>query len=331
MNLVIEHIIWVIGGLVLLYFGAEWLVKGASEIALKLGISPLIVGLTVVAFGTSAPELLVCLGANADGQPGIALGNIIGSNICNIALVLGLAAMIRPVVIDKQIVKREIPILIIATGAFIYFLVSLGEENGKAAVVKWEGAILFAGILIYVISSFIKAKKEGINDSEEFSLEDIEKAKKSGKGRLFLNIFLIIVGLLALKYGSEKLVFHGKELALLIGISPAVIALLLIAFGTSLPELATTIVASRKGQGDLVVGNAIGSCIFNLLAVMGITALVKPIINEGICRFDLIVMVSVTLVILPFMCSKMKLCRFEGAFMLLGYFAYCTYTILSQP
>ncbi len=331
MSVVIEHIIWVIGGLALLYFGAEWLVNGASEIALKLGISPLIIGLTVVAFGTSAPELLVCLGANADGLPGMALGNIIGSNICNIALVLGLAAMIRPVIIDKQIIKREIPILILATGAFIFFLVGLGKEDGEAAIVQWEGAILFAGILIYVISSFIKAKKDGVSDSEEFSSEDIENAKKSGKGRFIFNIFLIVVGLLALKYGSEKLVFHGQALAIIIGISPAVISLLLIAFGTSLPELATTIVASRKGQGDLVVGNAIGSCIFNLLAVMGITALVKPILNVGICRFDLIVMVSVTLVILPFMCSKMKLCRSEGAIMLLGYFAYCTYTILSQP
>lgn len=329
MNGVIEHILWVIGGLVLLYFGAEWLVKGASEIALKLGISPLVVGLTVVAFGTSAPELLVCLDANGDNQPGMALGNIIGSNICNIALVLGLAAIIRPISIDKQIIRREIPILVLATGGFILFLLALGKENGRAAIVQWEGAILFAGIIIYVVSSFIKARKEGLNDSDEFSPDDVESAKKSGAGRFFFNIFLIAVGLVALKYGSEKLVCHGEQLALIIGISPAVIALLLIAFGTSLPELATTIVASRKGQGDLVVGNAVGSCIFNLLAVMGITSLVKPVINEGICSFDLGVMIAVTLVILPFMCSKMKLCRLEGAFMLAGYLAYCTYTILS--
>lgn len=326
----IEHILWVIGGLVLLYFGAEWLVKGASEIALKLGISPLVVGLTVVAFGTSAPELLVCLDANANGEPGMALGNIIGSNICNIALVLGVAALIRPIVINKQIIKRELPILVVASAAFILMLLSLGDSDGQSALMRWEGGILFLGIVIYVTSSFLKAKKEGLEESDEFDPEEVEKLKKSGAGRMFINIGLILLGLLALKFGSEKLVLHGEQLALIVGITPTVVALLLIAFGTSLPELATSIVASRKNQGDLVVGNAVGSCIFNILAVMGVTALVKPVLNEGVSYVDISVMMGVTILILPFMWSKMRLTRIEGGILLAGYVIYCGAILILQ-
>lgn len=320
----IEHILWVVGGLVLLYFGAEWLVKGASEIALKLGVSPLIVGLTVVAFGTSAPELLVCLDANKGGYSGIALGNVIGSNICNIALVLGVASLIRPIDIHKQIIKREIPILVIATLVFITMLLGLSTDAGKPALVRWEGGVLVVGIVIYVTSSFLMARRKGTSDSEEFSAEDVQSAKNSSVGKLLVNIGLILVGLFALKFGSEKLVEHGETLArVYLNIDPAIIGLLLIAFGTSLPELATTVVAVKKGEGDLIVGNAVGSCIFNLLTVMGITALVKPVIYSGVGYFDLISMVVVSIIILPFMWSKMRLSRGEGGVLLIGYLSYC--------
>ena len=293
-------LLWVIGGLVLLYFGAEWLVKGASDIALKLGVSPLVVGLTVVAFGTSAPELLVCLDANANGSSGMALGNIIGSNICNIALVLGFAALITPIVISKQIIKRELPILIVATLVFLAMLIGLGNPEGLQ---RWEGGVLFAGILLYVVSSFLKSRKEGKDDSNEFSAEDIEAVKQAGVGKFLLSLAYILVGGVALYFGSGWLVEHGEILAVdHLHVDPAVVALILIAFGTSVPELATSVVAARKGEGDIILGNAVGSCIFNLLAVMGVTALVKPVTYEGIQSLDLWA-VSYTHLTLPTICS----------------------------
>jgi len=317
---VIEHILWVIGGLVLLYFGAEWLVKGASDIALKLGVSPLVVGLTVVAFGTSAPELLVCLEANGDNKGGMALGNIIGSNICNIALVLGFAALIRPLTVTKQIVSREMPILIIATFVFLAMLLGIGNSAG---LTQWEGGILVIGILTYVITSFLKAKKDGCEESDEFSSEDVESAKKAGAGKMVLSVLLIVAGSVALYFGSGWLVDHGAQLAEKIGIEPAVVALILIAFGTSVPELATSVVAARKGQGDIIFGNAIGSCIFNILAVMGITSLVKAVPFEGVEMFNIWVMLGVTIGILPFLLSRMKLTKVEGGVLFTAYIGYC--------
>lgn len=314
-------LLWVIGGLVLLYFGAEWLVKGASDIALKLGVSPLVVGLTVVAFGTSAPELLVCLDANGNGNAGMALGNIIGSNICNIALVLGFAALITPIVISKQIVKRELPILIVATLIFLAMLIGVGNPVGLQ---RWEGGVLLAGIVVYVVSSFLKSRKEGAADSDEFSSEDIAAAKQAGAGKLILSIGFIILGCVALYFGSGWLVEHGEILAVdHLKVDPAVVALILIAFGTSVPELATSVVAAKKGEGDIILGNAVGSCIFNLLAVMGITAVVKPVAYAGVQPFDLWVMIGVTVLILPFMLTKMRLSRIEGGLLLVAYLGYC--------
>lgn len=315
------HLLWVVTGLVLLYFGAEGLVKGAADIALKLGISPLVVGLTVVAFGTSAPELLVCLDANKAGEPSIALGNIIGSNICNIALILGVGALIRPIVVDKQIILREMPILLVATLAFVVMMLT---GDGISRV---EGGILTLGIIVYVVSSFLSSKKENSEESDDFSAEDIKSAREAGAGKMVLSVLFILLGLAGLKYGAQVLVEHGEILASekYWNISPAIVALLLFAFGTSLPELATSIVASRKGQGDIITGNAVGSCIFNIMAVMGITALVHSIAyrSEELENFDLYVMVGVCIAILPFMWSKKKLSRAEGGVLLLAYLAYC--------
>ncbi len=319
-------LLWVLAGLALLFFGAEWLVKGASDVALKLGISPLVVGLTVVAFGTSAPELLVCLDANAAGEPGLALGNIIGSNICNIALILGVGALIRPIVIDKQIIRREMPILVGASVVFIIMLIGAGTSTGQAGILRWEGVILVVGILTYVISSFIKSKNEPTQESDDFSAEDIKEAQSAGFAKMMMSIGLIVGGLAALKFGSGWLVVHGSAMALELGVPVAVVGLILVAFGTSLPELATSISASRKGQGDLITGNAVGSCIFNILAVIGITAVVKPIISQGVQPFDLWVMLGLSIAIVPFMWTKMRLGRMEGAILLVAYVGYIVLT-----
>ncbi|MEO1856726.1 MAG: calcium/sodium antiporter [Rubritalea sp.] len=306
----------ILAGFVALYFGAEWLVKGASDIAIKIGISPLVVGLTVVALGTSAPELLVCLEANADNQPDVALGNIIGSNICNIALILGVAAVMRPIVIHRQIIRREMPILIVFTLVFIGML-----WNGSVA--RFEGSLLFMGVLIYVVFSIMQSRKEqGQDDYGEFSAEEVALVKKSGAKMLILSIGYILAGLVVLKFGSEWLVHGGDYVARAMGIDEAIIALFLFAFGTSLPELATSIIAVRKGEGDIVTGNAIGSCIFNILAVIGVTAMVKPIAEGEIELLDKMVMLGATVGIFLFMWSKMRLSRIEGVILLACYAVY---------
>lgn len=310
------HFLWILGGLAALYFGAEWLVNGASSIAIRIGISPLVVGLTVVAFGTSAPELLVSLQANMAGQPDVALGNVIGSNICNIALILGVAAVMKPVVIHLQLIKREMPILIVAS---LVFVVMLWDKR----IERWEGGILVAGIIVYVVASIIQARRENsAGDFDEFSEDQVESMQHSGSKAMVKSITLIILGLVTLKFGSEWLVEHGSAVAMALGVSEAIIALFLFAFGTSLPELATSIVAVRKGQGDIITGNAIGSCIFNILTVIGITALVMPIHEQNIVFVDKGVMLGLTIAITLFMWSRMALKKIEGWLLLLGYGAY---------
>ena len=312
----IEHYLYILAGFVALFYGAEFLVKGASDISLKFGVSPLVVGLTVVAFGTSAPELLVCLEANANGDPDLAFGTIIGSNICNIALILGVGALIRPIVIHRQIIRREIPILLAASVVFVLMLID-------KQIVQWEGWVLFAGIVAYIYSSLRQSKNEkGGEDCGDFSQEDIEKARSSTSSDMVLSFVWILLGLLALKYGSSWLVTSGSFVAIELGVSEAIIGLLLLAFGTSLPELATSVVASRKGQGDIITGNAVGSCIFNILAVIGITAMVKPLMATDINWMDMGVMLTILILIVPMMWSRGKLSQLEGAVLLLYYLTY---------
>ena len=314
----IDHYLYILVGFVALFYGAEFLVKGASDISLRFGVSPLVVGLTVVAFGTSAPELLVCLEANANGTPDQAFGTIIGSNICNIALILGVGALIRPIVIHRQIIRREIPILIAASVVFVLMLID-------KKVVQWEGWLLFAGIVTYVISSLRQSKGEvGAEVSSDFSAEEVAKAKNSSSSEMALSFIWIVLGLLALKFGSSWLVEHGSIVAVEFGISQAIIGLLLLAFGTSLPELATSIVASRKGQGDIITGNAVGSCIFNILAVIGITAMVQPLTATDINWMDMGVMLGIIVIIAPMMWSRGRLSKLEGAILLLFYLSYTT-------
>lgn len=319
-----EPYLYILAGFVALFYGAEYLVKGASEISLKLGVSPLVVGLTVVAFGTSAPELLICLEANANGVPDQAFGTIIGSNICNIALILGVGALIRPIVIHRQIIRREIPILLAASTVFILMLLD-------KKVVQWEGWVLFVGVVIYVVSSLKQSKGEvGIEDSGDFSLEEIEKAKNSSSFDLVLSFVWIILGVLALKFGSSWLVVNGQLVAREFGISEAIIGLVFFAFGSSLPELATSITAARKGQGDIITGNAVGSCIFNILAVIGITAMVKTLSATNINWVDLGVMLGILIIVMPMMWSRGRLSKLEGAFLLLFYVSYTTVRFLED-
>jgi len=318
---ILVHSAWLVFGLALLYFGAEGLVRGSSEIALRSGLSPLVVGLTVVAFGTSAPELLVSMQANLDPttDADIAVGNVIGSNICNIALMLGIAALIRPLKVSSQVVKRELPILCVVSAVFVWMLWDRRIE-------RWEGFLLVGGIVVYLWTSVRFALKNP-HDPFEGDVPDavIEKARTGGAGRWAIDIALVLVGFAALVWGADCLVDSGVELARIAGISEAVIGLTLVAFGTSLPELATTVVASTRRQADIIAGNLVGSNLFNIMLVMGLTASIKPVFAGEIQTVDLGVMMLATVVLVPFLIRGFLLSRFEGALLVLGYAVYCTW------
>ena len=312
--------LWLIIGLALLYFGGEWLVKGAREISLMMGISPLAVGLTVVAFGTSAPELLVSLQANLLDPPkgDIALGNVVGSNICNIALILGIGAAIRPMSVHRQVIKREMPFLLVISVVFILLL-----RDGQIQQV--EGFCLFAAVIAYTALSLREARRAGLGEQAVTSETEEEVAKSSNTGT-FANIGLLLAGIGALVIGADRLVLGGSNIARHFNVPEATIALTIVAFGTSLPELATSIVAAIRRQGDIILGNAVGSCIFNVLCVVGLTSSISPLSRTSELRnWDLGVMLAFTLIVFPFVWRDRLLGRRQGVILLFGYTSYVCY------
>jgi len=309
-------LIYLILGIIGLYFGAEWLVGGSSKLALKIGVSPLVIGLTVVALGTSAPELAVCLRLNLESRPDAALGNIVGSNICNILLILGFSSLIRPLRVHRQIIRKELPILLMVSFALIVMLIN-------KEVASWEGFILCVGIVIYILFSF-----KGANNSGEFKVEgesssEIDTVSSQGYNGIVL-IALLLAGLILLVLGAFFFEKGGIGLAKAFGVSEAVIGLTLLAFGTSLPELATSIVACMKNEGDIIVGNAVGSSIFNILAILGITALFKPLSVNDINLIDYSIMIGAVIFCWLFIYKKMELNRIKGVVFLGCYAAYIT-------
>ncbi|MAN81817.1 MAG: calcium/sodium antiporter [Verrucomicrobiota bacterium] len=309
-------LIYLILGIIGLYFGAEWLVGGSSKLALKIGVSPLVIGLTVVALGTSAPELAVCLRLNLESRPDAALGNIVGSNICNILLILGFSSLIRPLRVHRQIIRKELPILLMVSFALIVMLIN-------KEVASWEGFILCVGIVIYILFSF-----KGANNSGEFKVEgesssEIDTVSSQGYNGIVL-IALLLAGLILLVLGAFFFEKGGIGLAKAFGVSEAVIGLTLLAFGTSLPELATSIVACMKNEGDIIVGNAVGSSIFNVLAILGITALFKPLSVNDINLIDYSIMIGAVIFCWLFIYKKMELNRIKGVVFLGCYAAYIT-------
>ncbi|BCX49150.1 sodium:calcium antiporter [Haloferula helveola] len=319
----LPHVGWLVLGLALLSFGADWMVRGASELALRARVKPLVVGLTVVAFGTSAPELLVSLKANLDPntQADIAVGNVVGSNICNIALLLGIAALIRPLTVSSQVVRRELPILLVVTGGFVAMII-----DGKLD--RWEGVVMFCGIVFYVIHSIRLAR----STPEDPALADVPEealahAGESGLAPTLKSLGWVVLGLAGLIYGADRLVTSGVTIARVLNVPELVIGLTMVAIGTSLPELATTIAASRKGQTDIIAGNLIGSNLFNILAVMGLTSAVKALVVESLNTIDVVVMCGFTLLLVPFLMRGHRLNRIEGGILLVGYLTYCVWLV----
>jgi len=303
--------LYITGGLVLLFFGADWLVQGAVTLALHLGLSPLIVGLTVVALGTSVPEALVSVQAALGHQGGIALGNVIGSNILNIALILGLSSLILPLKVDSRIVKADVPLL---TGATFMLVVLLEDFH----ISRMEGAFLLLCIVFYVTGNIMTVKR---TSPEEDKIEGMEIPEDSGK-TLWRDVGFLILGIVTLGFGANFLVTGAVDLARIFGLSEALIGLTIVSIGTGTPELATVLMAAFRKTPDLAIGNVVGSNLFNIMFVLGIAGLVAPLDGNGISSIDLYVMLGVTFLLLPTVWTGRILDRKEGFLFLAIYVGY---------
>ncbi len=297
-------------GLIALLLGAEWLVRGASNLARAFGIPPLVVGLTIVAFGTGTPELLVSTVAAYQGETAIAIGNVIGSGIVNTLCILGAAAAICPLVVNKQLLRLDIPIMIAVT--LLLYLVAL-----YGVITPMIGALFVLLMIGYTLFSLYKGQEE--------------QKETPPEKKLFRDLSLMIAGSLLLAWGADYLIHGAKELAHYLGIDELIVGLTVVAFGTSLPELATTVMAAIRGERELAVGNVVGSNIFNILAVMGLSALISPNglpVPQVVIDFDLPVLLISAVACLPIFFTGHKISRWEG-FLFLGYFiAYVIHIVL---
>lgn len=308
-------------GLLLLYYGAEFLVKGGVNLATRMKISPLVIGLTLVAFATSAPELVVSVDSALKGMGNISIGNVVGSNICNITLILGLCAVITPLRVNRKLFRLDVPVLILSCLVFALFCF-FGQ-----GINRWQGGVFFLSIIAYTFWSVWKAKQ-----IEKRNLKIAHAAEeKLGAEREFpvtLALLLVAAGLAGLIGGAKLFVGCAIYLAKALSVSDAVIGLTIVAVGTSLPELATSVVAAIKGEKDIAIGNVVGSNIFNILAIMGLAPLFRPLHAPGISLVDLGLMVFCTLVLYPIMKTGYKISRTEGIFLLAVYLAYTVWLIL---
>lgn len=317
---------WFVVGLVGLILGAHWFVRGAASLAEALKISPLIIGLTVVAFGTSAPELAVTVGSAIKGNAELAVGNVVGSNIANVLLILGISALAAPLVVRRRLIREDVPIMI---GACI-LLWGLSLDGFVSTL---DGLILSACLFIYLGWLVRQARREPTIIPDEFAKEVADAAGEvpTTPESVWMQILFILLGLVFLVAGSDRLVYSASEMAAELGVSKTLIGLTIVAIGTSLPEIATSVVASLKGQRDIAVGNVVGSNIFNVFCVMGISALVTPgvfPVEEKTIWFDMPVMIVVALACLPIFFTAMMIRRWEGALFLVYYVAYLMYLIL---
>jgi len=306
-----EYILWILASLVLLFFGAEWLVRGSAALALRLGLTPLVIGLTVVAYGTSTPEMLVSTQAALSGDGDLSVGNVVGSNIFNICVILGLSALVYPLKVKLQLIRLDTPIMV---GVSLLLLGVFWDFR----ITRVEAALLFAGIIAYTLVNLRLARKEL---SAEVKAEFAE-AVPPRPGNLWLSLALIVAGLAVLVAGSHLLVTNSIGLATLLGVSKAVIGLTIVAAGTGMPEFATSIVAALRKQPDIAIGNVVGSNIFNILATLGVSGLLAPLHGPGIQRFDLYVMLGTAALLFPVMKSGFALRRWEGAVLVAIYVGY---------
>ncbi len=322
MNL--STVVLLIAGLLFLIIGAEALVRGASKLAAAFGIPPLVIGLTVVAFGTSSPELAVGIKSALSGNADIALGNVVGSNIFNILVIIGLSAVITPLVVAQRLVRWDVP-LVIGLSLLVFFL-GLSGSIGRV-----EGLLLFVGLIAFITFTIRQSRKESTPIKEEYAQEYRPERFKS-PGQWAVNIGLLVAGLVMLVLGSNWLVTSASSLARVFGISELVIGLTVVAIGTSAPELATSLMAAKRGERDIAVGNAIGSNLFNILGVLGITAALAPTgiaVPRSAMAFDIPVMIAVALAALPVFFTGYSISRWEGVIFMAYYIAYTLFLFLA--
>jgi cation:H+ antiporter len=306
-------------GLVLLTVGADWFVKGASRIATTLGIPPLIIGLTLVAFGTSAPELAVSLKGVFSGETDVTIGNVVGSNILNVLLILGLASVITPLAVKRSLARVDVPFLIAVSGLMWYFCSDL-------MVTMVEGIILFSLLNAYLLFLYFSNKgKKNTDFLHEIQLDNQEFEQEKVHPHWAKNLVYILVGITMLVFGSDLMVNNAISIAKVLDMSTLLISLTIVAIGTSLPEIATSVIAALRGEGDIAVGNIIGSNLFNILLVLGLSATIAPSgigLDQQAINFDIPVMFGVALLCLPFFLSKGDLSKKEGAIFLSYYVVY---------
>ena len=317
-------IVALVGGVVSLVAGAEFLVKGSAAVASRLGIPPVIIGLTVVAFGTSAPELAVSVSAGIGGNSDVAFGNVAGSNIVNILLILGVSAAISGLAVSQRIVRIDVPLLLVAT--VVVLVMALDNRIGRV-----DGIILFAGIIAYTGWLIRAARRESNEVETEYgsAIETLEGV--SVERPLLVLITYVVIGLAILVVGSQLLVNSATDIAVEFGVSELVIGLTVVAVGTSLPELATSVLAAFRGQRDIAVGNVVGSNLFNLLSVLGLTGIVTSggvSVTDASLELDFPVMLAATIVLVPIFWNGFEIKRWEGFVLVVFYVVYVAYLIL---
>lgn len=303
------EIVLLIISLVILYFGAEWLVGGASSLAARLKVSPLIIGLTIVSMGTSAPELVVSIKAAMVGQSALSIGNVLGSNLFNTALILGVSAFIVPLVVKRQLLKVDVPVMIIATVVFLVMFL----DGELSSIESWILLAMFAAYMTYLFVTSLKNK-----DKQDASQESAIRIYK----HWVIDVLLLGLGLAGLVYGSDLLVKNAIIIAQKLGMSEAMIGLTIVAAGTSIPELATSVVAAIKKHSDIAIGNVVGSNTFNLLLILGTAGAIYPIKTPDINIIDSLFLLGVSLALLLFMKMGTRINRWQGAIFLLMYASY---------
>ncbi|HJJ10306.1 MAG TPA: calcium/sodium antiporter [Clostridiaceae bacterium] len=310
------YIILIIVGFALLIVGADFLVDGASGIAKKFHIPEIIIGLTIVSIGTSMPELFVSITSAIDGYSDMALGNVIGSNLCNLLLILGLSSLIKPVDFQEETRKYEIPMCLLFTIILMIF------SNTSGGISRIEAVILLVLFVLFIAYTIYMGKKK--------SKEDSKVVEEKNKNKTIKNIILIILGIVGLKFGGDFVVNNAVNIAKMFNISEKVISLTILAIGTSLPELVTSVTAAIKGNSDIAIGNIIGSNIFNILLILGVSSVIKPITFNSSYNMDLSILCisTVILALFPIIPPKNKMSRVNGLIYVLMYGAYMTMLFL---
>lgn len=316
MTSALQPLLFLLGGLIALYLGATFLVKGSASLALRLGLSPLVIGLTVVAFATSTPELFVVLKASFEGREAISIGNVVGANMLNTGLILGLTAIISPLRVQFQLIVMDVPIMIAAAAA-LYAVTHDGDIS------RLDGALFLAAIAAYLVFSTVVARRERARKV----LEEYREAAPEVTRHIGLDFGFIALGVALLASGAALLVDGAVVIARSAGLSEAVVGITIVAAGTTLPELVTSVLAAVKKSGDIAVGNVVGSSIFNVFCILGIAATIRPLDASGVTRGELLAMVALALIVLPVMWRGYVINRAEGGLLVAGYCGALAYVL----